>query len=63
MVREALAAQTGTHGVGSDRKQDRPRRVGRTEDEEDLGIILFAAHDGEWSPAGENEYIFYWCPL
>lgn len=34
----------------------------RTEDEEDLGFILFAAHDGEWPPAGENECIFNGAP-
>ena len=36
MDREALAAQTGTHGVGSDSKQDRPRRVGSSEKRGDL---------------------------
>ncbi|MCC7253202.1 hypothetical protein [Hyphomicrobium sp.] len=30
----------------------------RTEDEEDLGFLLFASHDGEWPPAGANECIF-----
>lgn len=30
----------------------------RTEDEEDLGFLLFAAHDGQWPPSGENECVF-----
>ncbi|NGN45329.1 hypothetical protein G6N74_30250 [Mesorhizobium sp. CGMCC 1.15528] len=29
-----------------------------TEDEEDLGFLGFARHDGEWPPAGENECVF-----
>ncbi|HUG63438.1 MAG TPA: hypothetical protein VMP03_16445, partial [Methylomirabilota bacterium] len=35
----------------------------RTEDEEDLGFLLFAKHDGEWPPAGENKCVFNGSPF
>lgn len=34
----------------------------RTEDEEDLGFLLFASHEGEWPPAGANACIFSGSP-
>lgn len=30
----------------------------QTDEDEDLGFILFARHDGDWPPAGKNECIF-----
>lgn len=30
----------------------------RTEDEEDLGFLFFASHDGAWPPAGANACVF-----
>lgn len=35
----------------------------RTEDEDDLGFLLFAAHDGDWPPAGEIGCVFSGFPL
>ncbi|WP_145640776.1 hypothetical protein [Neorhizobium alkalisoli] len=29
-----------------------------TEDEEDLGFILFASHEGDWPPPGPNDCVF-----
>lgn len=34
----------------------------RTEDEEDLGFILFATHSGEWPPLGSIECVFMDAP-
>ena len=34
----------------------------RTEDEEDLGFILFAKHSGEWPPPGEIDCVFTGSP-
>ncbi len=33
-----------------------------TDEEEDLGFILFAKHDGEWPPAGHNDCVFSGMP-
>lgn len=30
----------------------------RTENEDDLGFFLFAAHEGDWPPAGLNDCVF-----
>lgn len=35
----------------------------RTEDEEDLGFLLFAAHEGDWPPPGEIGCLFNGFPL
>lgn len=34
----------------------------RTYDGEDLGFILFANHEGDWPPAGENHCVFQGFP-
>lgn len=33
-----------------------------TDEEEDLGFILFAKHDGDWPPAGNNDCVFSGAP-
>lgn len=33
-----------------------------TDDDENLGFILFASHDGEWPPAGPNDVVFAGAP-
>lgn len=30
----------------------------RTDDERDLGFLMFAGHDGDWPPAGANDCVF-----
>lgn len=34
----------------------------RTEDERDLGFLMFAGHDGDWPPAGRNDCVFMGAP-
>ncbi|WP_182087205.1 hypothetical protein [Aureimonas sp. ME7] len=34
----------------------------RTRDEDDLGFLLFAAHEGEWPPAGTIDCVFTGSP-
>ncbi len=34
----------------------------RTEDDEDLGFLLFVKQQGEWPPAGPNECVFSGTP-
>lgn len=35
----------------------------RTDDEEDLGFLLFANHEGEWPPVGANDCAFSGFPF